>query len=118
VARCDEGYLCNVCGLPADTLPESLLYLRYILGEVTVEVLGQAQETHIRCCPAIAQYIVHPAFEPVVCTDVFARQHFPLDFQTSEETRITAAWATLYEAGEKGFSLLSYIATLGAETRV
>jgi hypothetical protein len=34
VAKCDEGYRCEVCGLDVEVIVDSDLYLRYVLGEV------------------------------------------------------------------------------------
>ncbi|QVL30177.1 hypothetical protein KIH39_15080 [Telmatocola sphagniphila] len=110
MARCDEGYICAVCRLPVDTLPESLLYLRYLLGEVGIEVLHQHADCHIRCCPEVGQYILHRDFEPMVCAGPFAKSQFDEKFREDEEKRVTAAWTTLHEAAAKGFSLLSFIA--------
>ena len=109
MARCDEGYLCSSCKLPVDTLPESLLYLRYILGEVPVEVLHRHPDCHVRCCPEVAQYILHPNFEPIVCEGVFAKANFDVKYRESEEARITAAWGKLYAAEVEGFSLLNFV---------
>ncbi len=109
MARCDEGYVCAVCQQPVDTLPESLLYLRYLLGEVGVEALGQHRECHLRCCPEVAQYIVHRDFAAMVCEGPFGKENFDAAFRASEEKRFTEAWTTMHEAAEKGFSLLSYL---------
>ena len=42
MARCERGYLCEVCGGEVEELTESDLYLRYVLGEVDPELLHQA----------------------------------------------------------------------------
>ena len=34
MARCDQGYLCEVCGAEVEEITESDLYLAYVLGEV------------------------------------------------------------------------------------
>ena len=34
MARCEQGYLCEVCGSEVEALTDSDLYLRYVLGEV------------------------------------------------------------------------------------
>ena len=36
MARCDQGYLCEVCGRDVEAITESDLYLRYVLGEVPI----------------------------------------------------------------------------------
>ena len=65
MARCDEGYLCDVCGQDVASLTESDLYLRYIVGMLDPEVLHTTPERHIRCDPELAQYIVADDFPSV-----------------------------------------------------
>src|SRR3954470_10024190 len=67
MAKCEQGYLCEVCGAEVEGITESDLYLRYVLGEVGPGWLPLSRERHIRCNPALAQYIVDPSFEPVPC---------------------------------------------------
>ena len=66
MAVCEQGYLCEVCGQEVEEIHESDLYLRYVLGEVEAELLDRLPERHIRCNPALAQFIVAEGFEPVV----------------------------------------------------
>ena len=39
MAKCDEGYRCEVCGQDVEAITESDLYLRFVLGEVPLEML-------------------------------------------------------------------------------
>src|SRR2546423_9550745 len=48
MARCEEGYLCDVCGAEVAEITDSDLYLRYILGEVSLASLHVSRERHIR----------------------------------------------------------------------
>ena len=73
MARCEQGYLCEVCGQEVEEITESDLYLGYVLGEVPAEELPRRRERHIRCNPERAQYIIDPGFEPVVCEGFFAK---------------------------------------------
>jgi hypothetical protein len=41
--------------------------------EGITEQLPLAHEPHLRCNPALAQYIVDPAFPPLVCEEPFAK---------------------------------------------
>ena len=66
MAVCEQGYLCEVCGLDVAEITESDLYLRYVLGEVDPETLHTQPERHIRCNPTLAQFIVADDFPPVV----------------------------------------------------
>ena len=57
MAKCEQGYLCEVCGADVEDLTGSDLYLRYVLGEVDPERLHRLPERHVRCNPALAQYM-------------------------------------------------------------
>jgi hypothetical protein len=42
MVACEQGYLCDVCGRDVEAITESDLYLRYVLGEVSLpEVLAK-----------------------------------------------------------------------------
>ena len=47
MAVCEQGYLCEVCGLDVAEITESDLYLRYVLGEVDPETLHVIPRRHI-----------------------------------------------------------------------
>ena len=49
MARCDEGYRCEVCGGDVEAIVDSDLYLRFVLGEVPIFRLQKQAERHIRC---------------------------------------------------------------------
>ena len=66
MAKCDEGYRCEVCGEDVTSILESDLYLRYVIGELDPEVLHTTAERHIRCNPVLAQFIRHQDFDAVV----------------------------------------------------
>lgn len=95
MAKCDEGYPCAVCGGPVEAVVESDLYLRFVLGEVPLEQLHLLPECHIRCNPAVAQYIVDVGFPPVTCDGPFDKRHLDPDFVAAEEARVTAGWRRL-----------------------
>ena len=44
LARCDEGYGCEVCGRDVEAVTDSDLYLRYVLGEVPLRERDRAPE--------------------------------------------------------------------------
>lgn len=62
MARCDQGYLCRVCGEEVEHITDSALYLRYVIGEIDPEVLHLAPESHLACTPTLAQFISDPRF--------------------------------------------------------
>jgi len=108
MARCEQGYLCEVCGQEVAEITESDLYLRYVLGEVPPEQLHILPERHIRCNPALAQYIVDPAFEPIRCEGVFAKELMDPTFVAGEEARVTRGWRRLQELPHLGIPIIDY----------
>jgi len=108
VAKCDQGYLCDVCGQDVERITDSDLYLRYVLGEVPPLTLPRQRERHIRCNPATAQYIVDPAFEPMRCEGVFAKEHLDPAFVAEEEQRVTRGWRRLQEIPALGLAIPEY----------
>ena len=49
MAKCDEGYLCEVCGQDVADIRDSDLYLRFVIGEIDARQLMTAPERHLRC---------------------------------------------------------------------
>jgi hypothetical protein len=108
MARCDEGYRCDVCGDEVELMTDSDLYLRYVLGEVPIYELHRTPERHIRCNPAVAQYIVDAGFDPVACPGDFAKTGLTADYVSAEESRVTQAWRRLQELPHLGLSIDQY----------
>jgi hypothetical protein len=108
MAACDQGYLCDVCGTDVEAITESDLYLRYVMGEVDPLALPSQRERHIRCNPATAQYIVDPAFLPVLCDGFFAKANLDPAFVEEEEQRLTRAWRRLQEIPTLGIAIPEY----------
>ena len=97
MARCEQGYLCDVCGQEVEEIIDSDLYLRYVQGEVPPERLLKERERHIRCNPATAQFIVDQRFEPVRCAGPFAKEGLDAAHVAEQEERVTRAWRRLQE---------------------
>jgi hypothetical protein len=97
MARCEQGYLCEVCGGDVEDITESDLYLRYVLGEVDPETLHVAPERHIRCNPTLAQFIVADDFEPVVIDCDFDKRRLDAAFVRQREDLITRGYQRLKE---------------------
>ena len=108
MARCEQGYLCDVCGQDVEQIIDSDLYLRYILGEVSPLALPKERERHIRCNAATAQYIVDAAFEPVACAGVFAKENLDGAFVHEQEERVTRAWRRLQQIPTMGIPITEY----------
>lgn len=95
MARCEQGYLCDVCGQDVEAMTDSDLYLRYILGEVPPDRLQATPERHIRCNPTLAQFIVDSQFPPIHCVGHFAKEQLDPSHVREEEERVTRAWRRL-----------------------
>ena len=109
MAKCDEGYLCEVCGLDVAEIVESDLYLRYVIGELDPEVLHTSPERHIRCNPTIAQFIVDLEFgEPVVVDGAFDKRLLDPAYVRERETLVTRGWRRLREVLNTEAAIINY----------
>jgi hypothetical protein len=108
MAACDTGYICDVCGNDVEAIVESDLYLRYVMGDVSPLALPKQRERHIRCNPAVAQYIVDPAFEPMVCAGIFAKANLDPVYVSEQEELVTRAWRRLQELPTLGLTIPEY----------
>jgi hypothetical protein len=108
MARCEQGYLCEVCGEEVEDLTQSDLYLRFVLGEVDPERLHQLPERHLRCNPALAQFIVDPGFPPVSVTGAFAKSELDAEFVAAEESRVTRGFKRLQSLPGLGLAIVDY----------
>jgi hypothetical protein len=108
MAKCDEGYLCDVCGQDVAELVDSDLYLRYVIGLLDPEVLHTTSERHIRCNPALAQYIVADDFEPVVVEGLFDKRQLDATFVGEHERLLTRGWKRLQEVASLGIPIIDY----------
>ncbi len=108
MAKCDEGYLCDVCGQDVATLVESDLYLRYIVGMLDPEVLHTTPERHLRCNPSLAQYIVADDFEPVVVDGPFDKRTQDVVYVREQEQQLTRGWRRLNEVAGKDLPIVDY----------
>ena len=108
MAKCDQGYLCEVCGDDVPEITDSDLYLRLVIGEISPRELMTAPERHIRCNPIQAQFIVDPEFEPVSVTGPMDKRLLdPVDVQR-RETLVTRGWLRLKELAASGLPFNEY----------
>jgi hypothetical protein len=108
MAACETGYLCDVCGRDVEAITDSDLYLRYVIGDVNPLELPKQRERHIRCNPAIAQYIIDPSFEPVMCEGMFAKTNLDAEYVRDQEAQVTRAWRRLQELPRLGLAIPEY----------
>jgi hypothetical protein len=108
MAKCDEGYLCDVCGQDVPELTDSDMYLRYIVGMLDPEVLHTTPERHIRCNPVLAQYIVAPDFSPVVVEGPFDKRTLDSAYVAEQEGLVTRGWRRLNEVAKSEIPIIQY----------
>ena len=97
MARCEQGYLCDVCGEEVEDITQSDLYLRYVIGEIDAHALLAAPERHLRCSPVQAQFIVDENFEPVMVEGPFDKRLQDPDEVRRREDLVTRGWRRLQE---------------------
>jgi len=108
MAKCDEGYLCDICGQEVAAIVESDLYLRYVIGMLDPEVLHTEKERHIRCNPALAQFIVSDEFEPAAVEGDFGKQNLDAEFVKQREDIVTRGWLRLREVVDGEDAIINY----------
>jgi hypothetical protein len=97
MAKCDEGYLCCVCGGDVENITDSDLYLRYVIGLLDPELLHAQPEKHIRCNPTLAQFIVAADFDPVDVEGDFSKTELDPAHVREREQLVTRGWYRLKE---------------------
>jgi len=108
MAKCDEGYLCEVCGQDVAEITDSDLYLRYVIGMLDPELLHTTKERHIRCNPTLAQFIVDDEFEPVAVEGPFDKRLLDPVYVQSQETLVTRGWRRLQEVVSTEDAIINY----------
>jgi hypothetical protein len=108
MAKCEEGYLCEVCGADVESLVDSDLYLRYVIGMLDPETLHTTRERHLRCNPVLAQFIVDPDFPPVVVEGDFDKRCLDPDYVAERESLVTRGYRRLKELAGLDLPIIDY----------
>lgn len=108
MARCDQGYICDVCGDEVDDMADSDLYLSYIIGLVEPRELFARPERHIRCNPVQAQFIVDASFAPVIVEGAFDKRVLDAASVRIQEELLTRGWRRLQDVAGKGLPINEY----------
>lgn len=108
MAKCEQGYLCDVCGGDVEELTESDLYLRYVVGMLDPETLHTTRERHIRCNPVLAQFIVDDDFAPVTVEGPFDKRQLDPAYVNERETLITRGYRRLKELAHLDLPIIDY----------
>ena len=101
MAKCDEGYRCEVCGEDVTSIVDSDLYLRFVIGELDPEVLHTAPERHLRCNPVLAQFIDVEGFDPPTVEGDFSSEHLDADFVALRTGLVTRGYRRLQEISQR-----------------
>jgi hypothetical protein len=108
MARCDEGYLCEVCGAPVEEIAESDLYLSFVIGELPATALSSERERHVVCNPVQAQFIVDVAFDSPMVEGPFDKRNLDVDYVAHRENLVTRGWQRLQELASLGVPISEY----------
>ena len=108
MAKCDEGYLCEICGKDVENVTDSELYLRYVIGQIDPETLHTTKERHIRCNPVLAQFIVDEGFESITVGEDFAKANLDPDYVSGQEDLVTRGWRRLQTVVRQGLPITEY----------
>ena len=108
MAKCDEGYVCDVCGDDVPNITQSDLYLRYVIGMIDAETLHTTAERHITCNPPLAQFIVDEHFEPIKLEGDFAKSNLDADFVEQREQLVTRGYRRLLELAKVDLPVVDY----------
>ncbi|OWK46789.1 hypothetical protein FRUB_00488 [Fimbriiglobus ruber] len=91
-----------------ESITDSDLYLRYVLGDVPLDLIHKLPERHIRCNPFLAQYIADERFPSLACDGPFAAANLDADFVAEETARVTRGWRRLQALPMLGLTLAEY----------
>jgi len=108
MARCDQGYICDVCGEEVEDIADSDLYLSYIIGLVEPRELFSRPERHIRCNPVQAQFIVDERFAPVTVDGAFDKRQLEAESVRAQEELVTRGWRRLQEVAGQQTAINEY----------
>ncbi len=100
MAKCDQGYLCEVCGEEVENIRESDLYLRFVTGQIDSQQLLGSPERHLLCNPVVAQFIVDEGFKSIVVDGPFNKAELDADYVAEQELLLTKGWRRLQELFE------------------
>ena len=108
MAKCEEGYLCDVCGGDVEEITDSDLYLRFVIGLLDPETLHTTRERHIRCNPVLAQFIVDAEFEPVTVEGDFDKRLLDTAYVRERESLVSRGFRRLREVAGLELPIIDY----------
>lgn len=100
MAKCDLGYLCEVCGEEVEDIRESDLYLRFVTGQIDSRELLGSPERHLSCNPIVAQFITADGYATPVVEGPFSKSELDASYVAEQEELNTRGWLRLQELFE------------------
>ncbi|MEM9826702.1 MAG: hypothetical protein AAF958_08945 [Planctomycetota bacterium] len=97
MAKCDEGYRCDVCGEDVTGIVDSDLYLRFVIGEADPEQLHVAAERHLRCNPVLSQFIDDDRFQAPRVDGPLGKDALDAEFVRQRTEYVTRGYRRLHE---------------------
>lgn len=102
MARCDEGYLCRVCGEEVEHITDSSLYLRYVIGEIDPELLHLEPDIHLSCIPSLSQFIADERIGIIECgKNDFKKELLDPSFVKERTEIVTRGYRRLWKIREE-----------------
>ncbi len=110
MAKCDEGYLCEICGEAVESLTDSALYLQYVVGWIDPETLHTRPDSHLLCLPSLAQFVEHESFPVVRVEGDFDRRKLDEDFVAERVALLSRGYRRLsqIQSKRKGLAVMDY----------
>ncbi len=108
MAKCEEGYLCDVCGGDVEAITDSDLYLRFVIGLLDPETLHTTRERHIRCNPVLAQFIVDAEFEAITVEGDFDKRRLDAAYVRERESLLSRGYRRLREVAGLDLPIIDY----------
>lgn len=108
MAKCDQGYICQVCGEEVKGIAQSDLYLRFVIGWVDAETLHLQPERHIKCNPSLAQFIDDPQFSELVVDQEFQKCHLDEEFISKRTSLVTRGFERLKSVANQKLPITEY----------
>lgn len=108
MAKCERGYLCDVCGDEVAEIVDSDLYLSFVIGLIEPRALLAHPERHIRCNPVQAQFIVDEQFPAVTVEGPFDKRNLDPESVRTQQDLVTRGWRRLQELAGQTIPLIEY----------
>lgn len=108
MAKCDQGYLCRVCGEPVKGIHESSLYLHFVIGDIPPRALLTQHDQHLSCNPQLTQFIVCDDYSTPAVEGETGKALMDESQRIARERLVTAGYLRLKFLHQMNLSLSEY----------